>query len=54
MDRSNLYEAQTPQVFNAKWLKEGYAKLDKMDKTKITDDAQLIEALGHSVHIVET
>ncbi|MHC5181772.1 MAG: 2-C-methyl-D-erythritol 4-phosphate cytidylyltransferase, partial [Planctomycetota bacterium] len=35
-------------------LKEGYAKLDKMDKTKITDDAQLIEALGHSVHIVET
>ncbi|MHC5200421.1 MAG: IspD/TarI family cytidylyltransferase [Planctomycetota bacterium] len=54
VDRSNLYEAQTPQVFNAKWLKEGYAKLDKMDKTKITDDAQLIEALGHSVHIVET
>jgi 2-C-methyl-D-erythritol 4-phosphate cytidylyltransferase len=46
VDRSNLYEAQTPQVFNAKWLKEGYAKLDKMDKTKITDDAQLAGPFG--------
>ena len=54
VDRSDLYEAQTPQVFDAGWLKEGYANLGKMDKTKITDDAQLIEALGHSVHIVET
>ena len=54
VDRSNLYEAQTPQVFNAKWLKEGYAKLDTLDTSKITDDAQLIEALGHPVHIVET
>ena len=26
----------------------------RMDKTKITDDAQLIEALGHPVHIVES
>jgi 2-C-methyl-D-erythritol 4-phosphate cytidylyltransferase len=54
VDRSNLYEAQTPQVFNAKWLKEGYAKLETLDKSKITDDAQLIEARGHPVHIVET
>ena len=54
VDRSDLYEAQTPQVFDAGWLKEGYAKLGKLNKTKITDDAQLIEALGHSVHIVET
>ena len=54
VDRSTLYEAQTPQVFDAKWLKDGYAKLDTLDKAKITDDAQLIEALGHPVHIVET
>jgi len=54
VDRSDLYEAQTPQVFDAKWLKEGYAKLETLDKSKITDDAQLIEALGHPVHIVET
>jgi 2-C-methyl-D-erythritol 4-phosphate cytidylyltransferase len=54
VDRSNLYEAQTPQVFNAEWLKAGYAKLGTLDKAKITDDAQLIEHLGHPVHIVET
>jgi 2-C-methyl-D-erythritol 4-phosphate cytidylyltransferase len=54
VDRSDLYEAQTPQVFDAAWLKEGYAKLETLDKGKITDDAQLIEALGHPVHIVET
>ena len=54
VDRVGVYEAQTPQVFDAAWLKAGYAKLESLDKTKITDDAQLIEALGHSVHIVET
>ena len=54
VDRSNLYEAQTPQVFDAALLKDAYAKLESLDKSTITDDAQLIEALGHSVHIVET
>jgi 2-C-methyl-D-erythritol 4-phosphate cytidylyltransferase len=54
VDRSNLYEAQTPQVFDAKLLKNAYAKLDSLDKSKITDDAQLVEAMGQAVHIVET
>jgi len=54
VDRAGLYEAQTPQVFDAKMLKEAYAKLDTLDTSKITDDAQLIEALGHPVSIVET
>lgn len=54
VDRTGLYEAQTPQVFDAKLLKEAYAKLDSLDKTKITDDAQLAEAAGHHVSIVET
>ena len=54
VDRSDLYEAQTPQVFDKNWLKDAYAKLDTLDKSKITDDAQLIEALGHPVHIVES
>jgi 2-C-methyl-D-erythritol 4-phosphate cytidylyltransferase len=54
VDRSNLYEAQTPQVFDAKLLKDAYAKLESLDKTKITDDAQLVEAMGQAVHIVET
>jgi 2-C-methyl-D-erythritol 4-phosphate cytidylyltransferase len=54
VDRTGLYEAQTPQVFDAKLLKDAYAKLDTLDKSKITDDAQLVEAMGHPVWIVET
>ena len=54
VDRTGLYEAQTPQVFDAKLLKEAYTKLDSLDKSKITDDAQLVEAAGHAVSIVET
>ncbi|RKY07095.1 MAG: 2-C-methyl-D-erythritol 4-phosphate cytidylyltransferase [Planctomycetota bacterium] len=54
VDRSNLYEAQTPQVFDAELLKKAYAKLESLDKSKITDDAQLVEAMGQTVHIVET
>jgi 2-C-methyl-D-erythritol 4-phosphate cytidylyltransferase len=54
IDRSGLYEAQTPQVFKAELLKKAYAELNKLDKTKISDDAQLVEALGEKVAIVET
>lgn len=54
VDRSGLYEAQTPQVFDAALLKAAYAKLDTLDTSKITDDAQLVEAMGHAVSIVET
>ena len=54
VDRDKLYEAQTPQVFDAKLLREAYANLGKMDKSKVTDDSLLMEAMGHPVHIVET
>ncbi len=62
IDRTGLYEAQTPQVFKTKLLKKAYAELEKLDKTKISvdstgsprDDAQLVEALGEKVAIVET
>ena len=54
VDRSELYEAQTPQVFEASLLKKAYANLKNLDKSKISDDAQLVEALGHKVSIVET
>jgi 2-C-methyl-D-erythritol 4-phosphate cytidylyltransferase len=52
--RSDLYEAQTPQVFETGLLREAYAKLEKLDKSKVSDDAQLVEALGRKVSIVET
>jgi 2-C-methyl-D-erythritol 4-phosphate cytidylyltransferase len=54
VDRTNLYEAQTPQVFKAELLKKAYANLKNLDKSKISDDAQLLEALGQKVTIVET
>jgi 2-C-methyl-D-erythritol 4-phosphate cytidylyltransferase len=54
VDRTGLYEAQTPQVFKKDLLKTAYANLAKLDKTKISDDAQLVEALGEKVAIVET
>jgi 2-C-methyl-D-erythritol 4-phosphate cytidylyltransferase len=54
VDRAGLYEAQTPQVFKAELLKKAYENLAKLDKSKISDDAQLVEALGQKVSIVET
>jgi len=54
VDRKGLYEAQTPQVFKKDLLKKAYANLEKLDKSTISDDSQLVEALGHKVAIVET
>jgi len=54
VDRQRLYEAQTPQVFRTAVLREAYAGLEKLDKSRISDDAQLVEALGQEVSIVET
>jgi len=54
VDRAGLYEAQTPQIFKASLLKKAYDNLKNLDKSKISDDAQLVEALGHKVTIVET
>jgi len=54
VDRAGLFEAQTPQVFETALLRKAYANLDKLDKAQVTDDAFLVEALGHEVTIVET
>ena len=54
VERANLYEAQTPQVFEAGLLRKAYANLANVDTSAITDDAQLVELLGHPVAIVET
>jgi 2-C-methyl-D-erythritol 4-phosphate cytidylyltransferase len=54
VDRDGLYEAQTPQVFDAKLLREAYGNLENVDTSKINDDSELVEALGREVSIVET
>jgi 2-C-methyl-D-erythritol 4-phosphate cytidylyltransferase len=50
--RKGLWLAQTPQVFRRDWLTEAYANRVKLGKD-ITDDAQLVEAAGHPVTVVE-
>ncbi len=56
VDRQGLYEAQTPQIFDRTLLTEAYNNLSDLCKegTSISDDAQLVEKLGHRVAIVET
>lgn len=50
LDRSGLYAAQTPQLFNADLLRKAYAQ---DDLSSATDDAMLVERLGVDVYIVE-
>ncbi|UCG56878.1 MAG: 2-C-methyl-D-erythritol 4-phosphate cytidylyltransferase [Phycisphaerales bacterium] len=53
VDRSGLYEAQTPQVVETSLLRRAYENLKNVDEGKISDDSQLVEALGEKVTIVE-
>lgn len=54
VNRAGLYEAQTPQVFEAGLLKKAYDHLKNLDVNKISDDAALVEAIGRKVTIVES
>jgi 2-C-methyl-D-erythritol 4-phosphate cytidylyltransferase len=49
--RERVVLAQTPQVFAAKLLKEAYARAEA-DGVSASDDAGLVERLGHDVHVV--
>ena len=51
LDRSRIWLAQTPQVFRTEVLREAYAKA-RRDGYVATDDAALVERLGHPVRIV--
>ena len=55
IDRSDLVEVQTPQVFEVALLRRAYAPLQEgtMASTGVTDDAALVEALGEPVYVVE-
>jgi len=54
VDRAGLFEAQTPQIFEKALLQKAYENLDNLDKASVTDDAFLVEALGHEVAIVQS
>jgi len=50
IDRNNIWQAQTPQMFKTEILKKVYSK--KIPKN-VTDDAQLVEKLGKKVMLVD-
>jgi 2-C-methyl-D-erythritol 4-phosphate cytidylyltransferase len=48
--REGLWLAQTPQVFRKELIVKAYEERSK--HPKVTDDAELVEALGEKVHVV--
>jgi 2-C-methyl-D-erythritol 4-phosphate cytidylyltransferase len=51
LDRSELWVVQTPQAFRADLLREAHEKA-RRDGVVGTDDAMLVERLGHPVRVV--
>ena len=51
LDRSALWAVQTPQAFRADLLREAHEKAQR-DGVIGTDDAMLVERLGHPVRVV--
>ena len=50
--RAGLFAAQTPQVFRRDLIERAYAERHRLGAA-ITDDAQLVEALGHPCVVVD-
>lgn len=51
LERSSIWQAQTPQAFKYEVIKEAYERADKIGY-KATDDSKLVERLGVSVKMV--
>lgn len=52
LDRSSLFDIQTPQVILLSWLKEGFAYA-RAHQIEVTDDLSLIELIQKPAKIVE-
>jgi len=52
IDRTNLVEVQTPQLFTLDLFKRAYAQPD-LAEASATDDASLVERLGETVYAVK-
>lgn len=50
LDRSKVKLVQTPQTFHSEWLLPAYAAAHG---SSFTDDAAVVEARGHQLHLVE-
>jgi 2-C-methyl-D-erythritol 4-phosphate cytidylyltransferase len=55
IDREDLVEVQTPQVFQLGLLRRAYGRISggQIDGIGITDDASLVEQFGGQVRVVE-
>lgn len=51
VDRTNLTQAQTPQVFQRDVLTRAYAQ--NANASDATDEASLVESMGHPVHVID-
>jgi 2-C-methyl-D-erythritol 4-phosphate cytidylyltransferase len=52
LDRAVIWQVQTPQVFRKSWILDAYRETGEQ-ALRATDDAALVEHLGHDVHVVE-
>lgn len=52
-DRSELYQAQTPQCFGAIKLRQLYESLTDEEKDILTDGCKIYLLKGHNVHLVK-
>lgn len=52
LDRSTLWEIQTPQVVRRDWLEQGFAFVNERGLS-VTDDVSIIELIGKPVKVVE-
>ncbi|MBP7216385.1 MAG: 2-C-methyl-D-erythritol 4-phosphate cytidylyltransferase [Candidatus Omnitrophica bacterium] len=51
LDRSQLWEIQTPQAFKKDIIVKAYARYGNIS---VTDDAALVERMGKRVHVIES
>lgn len=53
VDRRNLWEAQTPQVFHVALYTAAMKKLKESGYSAVTDDNEIVERMGAKVQLVE-
>lgn len=51
VDRTNLVQAQTPQVFERGLLEKAFAVCRNL--SSVTDEASLVEQINHPVHVID-
>jgi 2-C-methyl-D-erythritol 4-phosphate cytidylyltransferase len=52
LDRKRVWEVQTPQGSRRDWLEQGFVR-GEQEGWQVTDEATLIERLGHPVRMVQ-